>query len=264
MKKIYQFLFIVGILPANLAAQQYFQSFDSNTMPLDWTVINEGDTEQWKPHIAGVWPASDTTHSGSHSLGLGYSRTANDDYAISPAIVVTAGVSDKLSFWATSGSGGGLTEIFDVKISTTTPTADAFTDIVEEGITPTWREWTKYTYDLSAYIGQTIYIAFYSSTTNLLFIGIDDFEISSNTLGVSEAAVNKASVYPNPVADILHIKNKNTMSEITVYDLSGKIVKKENPNSDRAEINVSSLATGNYLVKIKDKVAEQTYKIIKK
>lgn len=262
MKQIYQFLFIMGFMPVCLTAQQYSQSFDSETMPSDWTVINGGDSgEQWKPWAPGSLSLANS-HSGSHFLGLQYGSSAHDDYAISPAITVTAGVSDKLSFWSRN-KGSGLAEQFDVKISTTTPTADAFTNTMAAAVKPP-TAWTKYSYDLTPYIGQTIYIAFYSSTNNVWFIGIDDFEISSNSLGTSEVALSKASIYPNPVTDVVNIKNKNKMSEITVYDLTGKLHKKETVNSDQAALNVSDLTAGNYLIKIKEGQTEKTYKIIKK
>lgn len=67
-----------------------------------------------------------------------------------------------------------------------------------------------------------IYIAFYSSTKDVWFIGIDDFEISGSMLGVSEAKQKTVPIYPNPVIDILNIDSKNKMSEINIYDMTGK------------------------------------------
>lgn len=262
MNQIYRILIVLGFLPICLTAQQYSQSFDSSTLPPDWTVINGGDPEGWKTWAPGSSPLT-TSNSGSHFLGLNYGSTAHDDYVISPAITVTAGVSDKLSFWGRN-RGSGLAEIFDVKISTTGTAATAFTNTLAAAVKPP-TVWTKYTYDLTAYVGQTINIAFYSSTTNLWFVGIDDFAISSNTLSISEAALSgKASIYPNPVENILQIKNENKMSEITVYDLTGKVLKKVLVNAEHSELNLSELSSGNYLLKIKEKETEKIYKIIKK
>ena len=260
MKQIYQLVMALGFLPICLFGQ-YTQSFDSATMPADWTIINGGDPgtwETWNTYLASV---DIDPHSGSHFLGLEYGSTAHDDYAVSPAIVVTAGVSDKLSFWSKNG-GNGLAEEFDIKISTTTPTAAALTNTLASAVKPP-TTWTQYTYDLTQFVGQTIYIAFYSSTEDVWFVGIDDFEISSNLLSVSEAKLKTVSMYPNPVIDVLNIESKNKITEINVYDFTGRLQKNEKVNSENAKVNLTELKTGTYLVKIKDGNSEKTYKIIK-
>lgn len=260
MNNIYKLTIILGMLPVAFFAQ-YSQSFDSATMPSDWTVINGGDTGTWK-----TWTSYDSTfnasHSGSHFLGLEYGSTAHSDYAISPAIPVTAGVSDKLTFWARN-RGAGLVEQFDVKISTTVPTAAGLTNTVVAALKPP-TAWTQYTYDLSAYIGQTIYIGFYSSTTDIWFVGIDDFVVSGNSLLVSDVKREEAKIYPNPAEDIVYVESENKISEISIYDMSGKLQQKVPVNSNKAELNVAHLMKGNYLVKIADAKTEKTYKIIKK
>ncbi|WP_370899880.1 T9SS type A sorting domain-containing protein [Chryseobacterium gossypii] len=261
MKQIYRLVIMLGLLPAAIFGQ-YTQSFDSATMPADWTIINGGDPGTWE-----TWTTYDayTTidpHSGSHYLGLEYGSSAHDDYAVSPAIVVSAGVSDKLTFWSKNG-GSGLAEEFDIKISTTTPTVAGLTNTLASAVSPP-TTWTQYTYDLTPYVGQTIYIAFYSSTEDIWFIGIDDFEISGSMLGVSEAKQKTVSMYPNPVIDILNIDSKNKMSEINIYDMSGRLQKQEKINSENAKINLTELRTGSYIVRIKDENSEKSHKIIKK
>lgn len=261
MKQIYQLLIILGLLPASVFGQ-YTQSFDSATMPSDWTVINGGDPETWQPWDTYTASVTIDPHSGSHFLGLEYGSTSHDDYAISPAITVTAGVSDKLTFWGKNG-GAGLAEEFDIKISTTTPTVAGLTNTLASAVIPP-TTWTQYTYDLTPYIGQTIYIAFYSSTQDVWFVGIDDFKVSNGMLAVSEAKQKTVSMYPNPVVDILNIDSKNKMSEINIYDISGRLQKQEKVNSENAKINMAELAPGSYIVKIKEGNSEKSHKIIKK
>ncbi|MBL1220976.1 choice-of-anchor J domain-containing protein [Chryseobacterium sp. L7] len=260
MKQIYRLAIVLGLLPASVFGQ-YTQSFDSATMPADWTIINGGDPGGWEAWAPGSSSLVDS-HSGSHFLGLQYGSTAHDDYAVSPAITVTAGVSDKLSFWSRN-KGAGLAEEFDIKVSTTTPTAAGLTNTLASALTPP-TTWTQYTYDLTPYIGQTIYIAFYSTTEDVWFIGIDDFVISGNMLGVSEAKQKTVSMYPNPVIDVLNIDSKNKMSEINIYDMTGKLQKQEKVNSESAKINLTELRTGSYIVRIKEGNSEKSHKIIKK
>jgi hypothetical protein len=258
MKKIYKLVILLGIFPTVFSAQ-YFQGFDSAEMPSGWTVISSADQETWR-----TWDAYDTTfnapHSGSHFLGLQYRNTAGD-YVISPGIAIIAGVSDKLTFWA-KNRGAGLTEEIDVKISTTTPTAEGLNKTIIKSLKPS-TSWTQYTYDLTAYIGQTIYIGFYSATKDMWFVGIDDFQVSGNNSKVFNPNSTSVSIYPNPVKDVLNIENKTKMTEISIYDLSGRLHQQEKVNTENVNISVRNLPPGNYILRIKERTVEKTYKIIK-
>ncbi len=56
------------------------------------------------------------------------------------------------------------------------------------------------------------------------------------------------NVYPNPTNDILFFE-ANTIGEVLIYDLDGKLIMKKQIENTKNEINVSSLATGSYVLK---------------
>jgi hypothetical protein len=56
-------------------------------------------------------------------------------------------------------------------------------------------------------------------------------------------------VYPNPAYDKLYIKNA-AGSEITLFDMPGKIVVKVNNALEFQEIDISNLVTGIYLIRV--------------
>lgn len=92
----------------------------------------------------------------------------------------------------------------------------------------------------------------------------DNIEVKDNsaTLGVSDAnAKSKVVVYPNPTSDFINVKTDKKISQITIVDLSGKMVKQTKENL----VDVQSLAQGIYIANIKfeDGSSEST-KIIKK
>lgn len=69
-------------------------------------------------------------------------------------------------------------------------------------------------------------------------------------------------VYPNPVKDILNVKNLNQENfEFELYDFESELIKKGISNG--FEINISTLNPGLYILKIFDKGALHTIKIIK-
>lgn len=77
--------------------------------------------------------------------------------------------------------------------------------------------------------------------------------IEGGTLGVSENNNNQFTIYPNPAKDIISVQLKQSSSEISevkIYDLNGRLSLQ--PNSNQNTINVESLATGTYLLILKN------------
>ncbi len=91
------------------------------------------------------------------------------------------------------------------------------------------------------------------------------YQTSLQVLGAGEVIVkqDKVSVYPNPTADYitLQISSQEKPKEVSVYDLSGKLVRQETVSNDR--IDLSSLMKGIYLLVFKNSDLKPV-KIIKK
>lgn len=88
--------------------------------------------------------------------------------------------------------------------------------------------------------------------------------VEGATLNVGSFANAVFSIYPNPAKNILNIKSSEsvTMKEAQVFDLNGKLILSSTVVNDA--INVESLATGSYILKLKDTDAkEYTQKFLK-
>ncbi|WP_288436805.1 reprolysin-like metallopeptidase [uncultured Chryseobacterium sp.] len=110
-----------------------------------------------------------------------------------------------------------------------------------------------------------------AAETNVFYnINPINFTITQ-TLGVNEASVNKDVfvVYPNPSKGLLNIKftGSNEVYDITVYDVSGKLVFTQAGNKlnhdKTGTFDLSQLVKGDYLIKVKSKNLEKTIKWIK-
>jgi len=82
--------------------------------------------------------------------------------------------------------------------------------------------------------------------------GVNDagaFEVGG-VLSVQNPALsaNDFMVYPNPANDVLFIKSQNSISKVTVYDLTGRTVYQSNTFDQ--SINVSNLAPGMHLLEV--------------
>lgn len=75
-------------------------------------------------------------------------------------------------------------------------------------------------------------------------------------VGVEEQVLAGMNVYPNPVSDKVYIDagKANAGLSVEVYDQLGQIVKRESfvGTGDHAELNVSDLSAGCYMMKIRD------------
>ncbi|MDR3025765.1 reprolysin-like metallopeptidase [Chryseobacterium sp.] len=110
-----------------------------------------------------------------------------------------------------------------------------------------------------------------AAETNVFYnINPINFTITQ-TLGVNETASNKDVfvVYPNPSKGLLNIKftNSNEVYDMTVYDVSGKLVftqANNKLNHDKVgTFDLSQLVKGDYLIKVKSRNMEKTIKWIK-
>ncbi|MDC0178051.1 BspA family leucine-rich repeat surface protein, partial [Polaribacter sp.] len=79
-------------------------------------------------------------------------------------------------------------------------------------------------------------------------------------LGVDDQNLTNISIYPNPVNDKLFIQGLSEVSEISIYDVLGKLVLS---NTTSSEIEVSNLKKGIYTIKIVAEQKETIQKFIK-
>ncbi|MGB2342606.1 MAG: T9SS type A sorting domain-containing protein [Flavobacteriaceae bacterium] len=93
---------------------------------------------------------------------------------------------------------------------------------------------------------------------------IDDIELGVfSALSVKENNLIDFTVYPNPATDLVNINSANSIDSYSIYDLTGRVVKNSNPNSNNFRIDVTSLSKGVYLVKLNSGDKTSSVKLIK-
>ncbi|PJX20813.1 hypothetical protein CAP47_11280 [Psychroflexus sp. S27] len=141
--------------------------FGSPEAPLCWTVVNnDNDASTWNKSSQYITP-----HSGS-SFAQGTGN--NDDYLISPALDLSSN-SDMQMLWFDAVEGASYNNTYDVLVSTTDMQISSFTDNLGTFDVAN-EEWLEHTLDLSAYAGETIYVAFHQTYSASSYWGfaIDD------------------------------------------------------------------------------------------
>lgn len=132
--------------------------------------------------------------------------------------------------------------------------------------------------DVPTFATQTVTLpnSLAGTTTNLVFTfisddvnprgfgAIDDVSlVYTPDLSTNAVAKNPIVFYPNPVKNILHLSNTEDIESISIFNTLGQMVMTKEIKASEGTADVSALASGNYIVKVKTQNATQSIKIIK-
>ena len=165
---------------APLVGNAFYEGFEGGTLPTGWLAVDaDGDGYNWENTVEAALPFP--AHTGdacmtSASYLNGVGPLTPDNWLITPAIQVTA--TSQLDYWHAAQDPLWPDEHYYVKVSTTTPDIGSFTTTIFDGVTPI--DWEDVTIDLSAFAGQTIYIAFeHCEVTDMYWMKLDDVTVTN-------------------------------------------------------------------------------------
>jgi aminopeptidase N len=87
--------------------------------------------------------------------------------------------------------------------------------------------------------------------------------IQDNSLGIWELKKDSIFIYPNPVTDLLQIRNMEEGSLIKITDMNGKIVFEQKSNSSNLFIETDKWAHGTYVIQVQGNQKQTKGKILK-
>lgn len=245
----------------NVLDYLYFCGFDSEEEMEDWNLVDaDGDGYNWMLY-------SNAANSGYSSFlsASWYNSTgalSPDNWLISPAITLPNTSSCKLE-WYDVSLNSQYPDKYKVYISTTGNEPSNFTSSPVKSRTVNKGSWTKQTVNLTNYRGQTIYIAFrhFNSSDQFAFC-IDGMRVydSNPTVGIEETSDISFDLFPNPVADKLTVR-ADGLREVNILDLSGRTLMTQHNN---AVVDMSTLSSGVYFVRVITDNGTATKKIVKK
>ncbi|HBS87518.1 MAG: hypothetical protein A2W91_00370 [Bacteroidetes bacterium GWF2_38_335] len=253
--------FAFSTLCDDISTYPYTQSFEAGVVPATcWTSNDvDGDGFNWAVREAPDFTAQDGTFCAASASWDATAGALNpDNYLITPHFVINAD-NLELKYWVAAQDPSYAGEHYGIFVSTTGTAPADFTD---EVFTETLVDeiWKQITVSLAAYNGQSIYIAFrHYGVSDMFEMKIDlvtvDFASSMNEVKESSIAV-----YPNPSNGILNIRNAEN-STISVINMLGEIVMTTSSNTDVTTLDLSSLISGSYMVKINGQNGSVTKKI---
>ncbi len=213
---------------------------------------------------------NDTGSANGQSARVEIWSTSTDEYLISPNFDLSGGTyylnfDIALTVWNTTASA--------------TLGADDYVALLVSQDGTTWSELRRW--DSSSTIGTSreptpeIELTGYNSTTKFAFYAfsdtsnednnfyVDNFQITNFGLSIEDNIIEGFTLYPNPVTDRLYLTAVENIDDISIYNLLGQEVINSRPEVSNADIDMSELPTGMYVVKVR--IGEQlgSYRIVK-
>ena len=90
-----------------------------------------------------------------------------------------------------------------------------------------------------------------------------DFTLNIGTLGMKDFETKALSVYPVPTQDVLNIKYKSPLNVVKIYNTVGQEVFAQNVDSTELQIDLSTLNSGAYIVRLFAEEGQHSFRIVK-
>nr|HPI84982.1 T9SS type A sorting domain-containing protein [Bacteroidales bacterium] len=113
---------------------------------------------------------------------------------------------------------------------------------------------------LSAYDGQTVYVAIQGVTADAFIFMVDDISIDY-WVGTPETEEVSFSVYPNPVVNEMNITSNTEMTRIEIFNQLGQKVFARDMNDLRYKVNAAEFNNGVYTIRITTESGVTTKKV---
>lgn len=94
----------------------------------------------------------------------------------------------------------------------------------------------------------------------------DTFAVSAYDASLGNEAFDSSNFtfYPNPVNDVLNLSYSQSINKVQVINILGQEVKTVTMDANQAQVDMSNLPTGTYLVKVTSDSQVKTIKVVKK
>jgi len=105
---------------------------------------------------------------------------------------------------------------------------------------------------------------YYVAVSNAAASDISINHVNDAATGLADTVIDGFVMYPNPVENVLNLNAQNTIDAVNIYNLLGQKVLSATPSTTQAQIDMSALPTGAYIVKVQAGEQIGSYNLIKK
>lgn len=227
--------------------------------PMAYLVFNPSETTPPMTDDPEIQPYSGDKF-GACFASVPEGSLGNDDWIITP--LTSLGTGSQFKFMAKSYTDAYGLERFNVGVSTTSPDPEDFTIISGDPYEEAPMAWTEFTYDLSDYDYEDVYIGIQCVSFDAFIFMLDDICIYTTPTDIEDQQVEGFNMYPNPSFDVVNINSGSQIKQVTVFNNIGQIVYTSTPSAESTQISTSELNSGIYFVRVETTNATETRKLM--
>lgn len=257
------FSYFVDVFDCDTKTLPFRCGFDSVPDLNCWLFYDvDGDGYGWD--FTSKYPGTgDINPIGPNSIGSAsyindHGVLTPDNWMITPELAIPA-EGATLRYKVGAGDPDYFEDNYSVLVSTSGAEVTDFTDVLFCGTMPT-PHWNALSYDLSAYAGQNIRIAFrHHDCSDIYWIFIDELSVTpGNTADIQSSSISSVSVAPNPTQGLLYVQVEG-LSGVQVLDVNGREVLA----ADGPDVDMSGLDKGIYFVRVTTNSGASLHKVVK-
>lgn len=235
----------------------YFYDFEDGVM--QWTTIDaDGDGHNWEMKSYGTLGSYYCVTSCSNYGGLSLEP---DNYLVSPV----KDFYSEVRFKAHPQDAQYNAEHIGIAVSTGSNTnPEDFVTVWETTLTGTPWEWEEFSVDINGYAGQEIWVAFrHFNCKDKFWVNVDDITLFVDPTDLAESFTEQLNVCPNPVNDRLVVRNDQIINRLDIYTVTGALVYSREVRASSFDVDVESLPSGTYIIRLTSEGVIQTRKFLK-
>ena len=201
-------------------------------------------------HFTSSADASAATNNDGSVTSCGFGMNDGVWYTFTPTVSGTLDLSVDVTGWdheisVYTGSCGVFT-----CVDSADNAGSSSTESLSISVTAGTQYWLNIAHFSSTDNSEGAY-TFNATSSNGVSLGLDDMEISQFTY------------YPNPVNNTLTLDAQKNIESVVAYNMLGQEVLRLSPNVANTEVDMSSLISGAYFVKVSIQGATKTVRVVK-
>lgn len=249
-----------------------FEEYFDGGIPSAWANIDQdGDTYNWYSETWNNPNGSEEKYvvSASYDYANKVPLTP-ENYLITPQINLTGLTgSVQLRYTIQIDDPDFAEEHYKVAVSTTGKAVADFTNVVKDEICTAADYYKEFPYwherivDLTPFIGQNIYLTLvHFDCTDMSLLYLDSLQVSNSPdVNLTNREQSSVSIYPNPAKGKIQVNGSFENAQVQLFTADGRMVYKSVKESRQANINVSGLESGVYILKINSQKGTLTKKV---
>ncbi len=251
------------------------ESFEGTFPPTGWALYSPDGGTGWYQENVGTTPIPGwnggvvtPTPGGTGGTKMAFctwttgGTASNDQWLVTPQISVTANYG--MSFFVRK-FGSYLDSLF-ILVSETSNTIPSFTATLNAtGWSAADSGWYFKAFNLSAYSGKSIYIAFREkiadNQTNGAALFVDLVKVGAGVMGVENHNNVTFNIYPNPVKETMYLEANSNIQRVKISNLLGQVMEEFVVDGKKTQVNTSDYQPGVYFVTVETENGVSSRKI---